>query len=468
LGPDGALAVVDPASTDTVVTPIASAGVLVNARSAPTASLITITRIHDTPPPLLTPLDQYPAFYEFQASPPVAFTAEVIVGVCQVDQFFPPNPDSIANIKARLKIGHDTGSTIEILPLVPAPFLNCDDITVFSAVDRRGGVFRLAMQSLGRVAATVLLPEYAHATMLATGGIGGTTKHFSPFGSVDPTLNESAASDTSITAVASKPVPSSVLPRVRVLTPSGNPVQGLTVTFTALAGQGSVSGAVQVTDSDGFATVGGWTVGAGPAASQVQATVTPIPGTVVNFGPVIFTAAIIPAVQVPYGASGYAYKLIGNSAPPSGWQNLSYVPTYWSSGSAAFGSGGACGLSHATLWPAATKTSPASAPSHNKDILLRHAFSVPTGGSGGVTMSVAIDNDIQVFVNGYDITASAGSTYLVNGFQTHEGCATQGSFIFFAPDAYLFPDGNNVIAVRARDRGVESYVDLKARLGSIP
>jgi hypothetical protein len=50
-------------------------------------------------------------------------------------------------------------------------------------------------------------------------------------------------------------------PSVIVRDENGNPVAGASVTFKVTAGGGTVSGASAVTDADGVATVGGWTLG---------------------------------------------------------------------------------------------------------------------------------------------------------------------------------------------------------------
>jgi hypothetical protein len=67
---------------------------------------------------------------------------------------------------------------------------------------------------------------------------------------------------------------------------------------------------------------------------------------------------------------------------------------------------------------------------------------------------VAIDNDIQVFINGVDISA---------GLQQSGGCAFRDQFIFTVPDNILVFGGPNLLAVRARDEGGDSYVDVEVR-----
>jgi hypothetical protein len=165
-------------------------------------------------------------------------------------------------------------------------------------------------------------------------------------------------------------------------------------------------------------------------------------------------------ISLPYLSRRYRYLRIGSGEPPAGFAAPGFAASGWPVGAAGFGTGpgspNACPLNTTvhTIWPAAT--------AGVSDLLLRHRFRVPRGFTGSASVSVAIDNDIQVFVNGVDITASANLP-LVSGFAQHEGCAARGSMVFTAPST-LLTAGANVIALRARDRGATSYVDLEVRL----
>ena len=46
----------------------------------------------------------------------------------------------------------------------------------------------------------------------------------------------------------------------------------------------------------------------------------------------------------------------------------------------------------------------------------------------------------------------------------HEGCATRGSLVFTAPNNILLPGADNLIAVRARDRGRTAFFDMQVTL----
>ncbi len=72
-------------------------------------------------------------------------------------------------------------------------------------------------------------------------------------------------------------------PSVRVLDGAGNPASGITVTFAVTAGGGSLTGASQVTDVGGIATVTSWTIGSVVGTNTVTASVTGLSGSPVSF-----------------------------------------------------------------------------------------------------------------------------------------------------------------------------------------
>jgi len=261
-GDAGAIGVITPTSPLTqIVTPTQFAGIEVQPAAAPTTTVIAVFRLPDSPAPLNTPLDQYPSFFEFQASPAVTLFQDAVVGTCQVANF----PDVIY---ARLKLGHNLANNgFELLPRVTPPFLNC----------------------------TTIGPNGLTGDPTVNGGccLGGTTKNFSPFGAVDTLTMLDAASLVTIGGSPNSPVPSNQLPAIQVRTPLGKPVPGLAVTFAIPAGsEGSVSGAQQVTNANGVAKLGGWTLGPGQLPNTVTATATPLPGSSVARNGSLFTAIL--------------------------------------------------------------------------------------------------------------------------------------------------------------------------------
>jgi hypothetical protein len=152
-----------------------------------------------------------------------------------------------------------------------------------------------------------------------------------------------------------------------------------------------------------------------------------------------------PNVVVPYLATDYRYRVV-RFGEGNGFQQPTFDDSGFLVGDAGFGTpedlGTGCPLNNPvdvrTPWPVGT------------DILLRKEFNLPTSATR-VNVSVAIDNDVQVFVNGHDISG---------GLREHEGCASRGSFTFTAGPA-LVHSGANLLAVRARDRGAISYTDFQ-------
>jgi len=107
-------------------------------------------------------------------------------------------------------------------------------------------------------------------------------------------------------------------PAVQVLDQYGNPVPGVVVTFTVVAGGGSVQDAAPQTNADGLATAGPWTLGPTPGTNQLEAR---IPG----LDPVTFSAeGMIPpgfnlsieAVHLNQGNQDFAGTIGGVAGRP--------------------------------------------------------------------------------------------------------------------------------------------------------
>ena len=469
LGPDGAAAIVSPSTTPTdVVTQSRIAGIEIPPNGVTQPTLITVSRAAG---PLLTQLDQYPLYYEFRSDQPLnQNAADAVVEVC-IAKELTISPETYARLRVAHNVPDPAPNTIEILPLVPVlPFaLSCENATTLSlgpnpTLQQFAG---WGLARAGRALRDLLTPAPLSASFLTTTGLGGTTKKLSPFGVVDTLITVAAMSPTSISGVAGSSVPSGSLPSVLVATPTNRPVTSYPVTFAVPAGsEGSITGGAATTNGSGIATVGSWTLGSSLVTDLVTATVAPPhPRSGVQGSPVTFNASVTSLTVVSYLSGGYSYELIGNDAPPEDW--LTADASNWPVGAAGFGfnfESDGCSITgniH-TPWPGASTTSSSSEPSNTSGLLLRKSVTIPNGWTGSLSIGVAIDNDVQVFVNGTNITASAGGT--VGGFQVHEGCATQGSFVFTAPNELLHPGATNLIAVYARDRGQTSYFDMEATL----
>jgi hypothetical protein len=223
LGDDGAAAVISPGDPQTtLVTETGFSGAQIPANAVTTPVLLVITRLPDNSFPLLTQLQQYPAFYEIHTSPPTALNLNAIVGFCQVQDF-----DEATS--GRLRVAHNVGTGIEILPRETAGFLtqeNCN--TIIGALDRGDGIFNYVMRGFGRVADKVLLPQYAYASTVGNCCLGGSTRTFSPFGAVDPYFDWEATgwSWKLLGTDGSPPSAATINTAVGSLTGYSGPVQG--------------------------------------------------------------------------------------------------------------------------------------------------------------------------------------------------------------------------------------------------
>lgn len=142
---------------------------------------------------------------------------------------------------------------------------------------------------------------------------------------------------------------------------------------------------------------------------------------------------------IPYLDNDYSYKIV-RPGRGAGFERPSFDDSEFARGDAAFGSSHTCRLynSSRTDWPL------------DSDILLRKEFRLPKGVTN-LTVGVAVDNDVRAFINGKDVSG---------GLQLHGGCAERDSFVFNVSPRILRA-GTNLLAVRGRDRGVASYLDVQ-------
>jgi len=113
---------------------------------------------------------------------------------------------------------------------------------------------------------------------------------------------------------------------------------------------------------------------------------------------------------------------------------------------APFGSGGGCPLQSTinSFWPS----------SSDSQMTLRKQFDLAAGVTG-VRVLLSIDNDAVVVFNGTTVRSIV-----------HEGCPTVDEIEVRIPDSLLIA-GLNTLELQVRDRGVESYVDLRV-LAELP
>jgi hypothetical protein len=104
-------------------------------------------------------------------------------------------------------------------------------------------------------------------------------------------------------------------PSVVIRDANNNPLSGVSVTFAVSSGGGSVTGATQVTNSEGIAAVGGWTLGTTAGPNSLTATASGIAGSPVTFNA---TGVAGPAATIALhggSTSGTAGHVV--SVPPS-------------------------------------------------------------------------------------------------------------------------------------------------------
>lgn len=477
LDPDNVVQVVFPSSTDqTVVTGSQEGGVMIPGGTLSQPVTISVTLIDGTftfpAGPLNTKLDQYGPFFEFTVVPAQTFAKPVVAAACIATPSGGTPPPSV-------DIAHNVGTGIEILPTIPVSFLTCNG----SAFAPTRSVFQLAqdkhygkaLKRLGSLVTDFFTPTALYAS---SGGRGGLTKSFSPFGGVDTAvvvqLPASFPSQPQ-TAPAGSPVASP--PSVLVQTTTGHtPLGGASVTFAITAGGGSfgpasssaavTSTTVTTDNTTGLATVPNWTLGVGPANTATANASITLPGSIsglatagaeisLSGNPVTFSATSTDLI--PYQGTGYVY-LSGVANVAQGFEQPGFAATAqngWQTGAGAFGSanlGASCQSLVATVatpWPNVPPPT---------DMLLRHSFTLPAWWSAGLTFGIAIDNDFQLFVDGVNVTPTTSPAFDPNsGFVKHEGCATQDSFLV----PLTVAGGSHVLAIRARDRGTAAYVDAR-------
>ena len=162
-------------------------------------------------------------------------------------------------------------------------------------------------------------------------------------------------------------------------------------------------------------------------------------------------SATVTRTIIPFRSPGWKYLDVAYGGG-AGFEQTTFDDSSWSTGTAAFGDIGNCPLNNSsqvhTAWPELT------------DMLLRKHFYLPAG-AAGFTVLVPIDDDVQVWLNGTDIS---------NGMQNSTLCAQvppnvgfPGYYQFTASDS-LLRAGPNVLALRARDvdgGGNLDFVDVQ-------
>lgn len=115
-----------------------------------------------------------------------------------------------------------------------------------------------------------LAPHLRSAALLATLALAGACGSDNGTGTDNTPATVVSNSATPANAVIASPV--NPAPSVLVKNASGAPLPNVRVTFVVTAGDGQIAGASQLTDPNGVATVGGWTLGTTVGPQTVTAT----------------------------------------------------------------------------------------------------------------------------------------------------------------------------------------------------
>ncbi len=396
-----------------------------------------------------------------------ALTVPATVFVCD----YPPDVSALSAAQSERVTLHRLLTTGAVEALPHAAAVCAPPVAAFST--RVKGMLRYFAQGRYRAAGEQLAGLIGPTPLLALDrGGGGLVKGFSDFQFALPAkMTISAGNGQAAFAGATLPVN----PAVLVTDLAGDPVQGARVSFV---GTGAVGTSPVLTNGAGLAQVS-WAVAAGansltasgrgiagadnngprPGIDPFMSVQDPFdPGVLAPWSPVTlltgsqaFTATGVAPATLPFGNLGtnYLYKVVPFDAEPSFF--LGGLGTGFGLGNGGFGTANSgCDLNAnvATAWALST------------DILVRRQFVVPTGAST-IRISIAIDNDVRVFLDGTEITTFAtGEPVFLSGFLRHEGCPDNGSFIFNRSAA----PGLHEIAIRGRDRGGQAYLDAKVEV----
>jgi hypothetical protein len=169
-------------------------GISLQANTVAEPTLITITVLPETTPPLVTKLDQYPGYISISQSSPL--TKPAVVGIC-------PASSVPAAVQGGLRLGHQAAAGFEVTPSADGSFLDCSTSTAQSRVS--GWVQKLA---------SFFIPKPLYAKTMSGGGVAGLVTEFSPFAPVDAELFFGGGVGATVTEFKAQPIDSATTPRL--------------------------------------------------------------------------------------------------------------------------------------------------------------------------------------------------------------------------------------------------------------
>ncbi len=229
----------------------------------------------------------------------VAITPLVaLLAACGGDSGSEPDPAVATNL---LKVAGDgqSGTVGQVLPSAPsvkvtdASSRGVAGVTVTFTITGGGGSIAgaTATSDANGVATagswtlgTTPGPNSLAATAAGT-GIAGNPATFTATAVAGAPRTMSREAGDAQTAIAGTAV--AIAPSVKVVDEFGNPLAGISVTFTVTAGGGTITGATPTTGSDGKASLGSWQLGPTAGSNELTAS---IAATGVTGNPATFTA----------------------------------------------------------------------------------------------------------------------------------------------------------------------------------
>lgn len=194
-----------------------------------------------------------------------------------IARFTPPASQlvSIAGTGQTDTVGHQLAVPLEVEARA-ADGLGVGGVPVrFRALAGGGAVADtlVVTDSAGRARTSVTLGALlgAQAFEASAAGLSGSPVAFSAVALAGPVSQILAIAGDGQLALVGAALAS--LPSVRVRDAAGNPVAGVSVAFAVASGGGNVTGATPVTDANGVATVGSWTIGTLAGTNTLTATV---------------------------------------------------------------------------------------------------------------------------------------------------------------------------------------------------
>jgi adhesin/invasin len=239
------------------------------------------------------------------AGSPVTFTATAVAPVPSAMAGFAGNnqtarPGRAVATPPSVIVTDPAGVPVPGVPVTFAVTSGGGSVTGASAVTGVDGIAAVGSWTLG----TSLGPN----SLTATGPGGIAPVVFNATAQAAPPTRIAINGGDGQSGIAGQPLP--ISPSVRVTDAEGVGVSGVAVTFSIRSGAGSITGANAVTDVNGIASVGSWTLGVG--GNSLFGSVAGLSGD-----PVVFVAVGQTEVQiVTFGDSNTDLGWIGTTTQP--------------------------------------------------------------------------------------------------------------------------------------------------------